>query len=89
MLCTLLGPGRILIVPRRYGSGLSRARPPLQYIAKHCLYFPLYEVQIPDICITIFSRDEDPKFFSSDPDPDLAHLEKKIGSGSGSDLNSK
>ena len=36
-------------------------------------------------------RDEDPEFFSTDPDPDPAQLKKKSGSrsDSGSDLKSK
>ena len=41
----------------------------------------------------VFSRDEDPEFFSTDPDPDPdpAQLKKNSGSGSdsGSDLKSK
>ena len=39
----------------------------------------------------LFSRDEDPEFFSTDPDPDPAQLKKNSGSGSdsGSDLKSK
>ena len=41
----------------------------------------------------LFTRDEDPEFFSTDPDPDPdpAQLKKNSGSGSGSgsDLKSK
>ena len=37
------------------------------------------------------TRDEDPTYFSTDPDPDPAQLERNYGSGSdsGSDLKSK
>ena len=37
----------------------------------------------------VLFRDEDPTFFSTDPDPDPAQLEKYSGSGAGSDLKSK
>ena len=40
-----------------------------------------------NVYLVVFTRDENSNLFSSDPDP--AQLEKKNGSGSGSDLHLK